>query len=343
MLAYWTVGGMMGFQLWIHQDVRLWLTSLRDRDPELARLAGEAVLALMEGGDFPSPPLAVPMRSLPWEPEGPWIDPEHRRPQDVLQRTRRALANVTTTRNRTEFIVSQLEARATEPASQDQLSELRRELAALRREQDRLTALVADQEKLITPGEGLDSGDGQPIRPVAPPMSRADTPNAMALRLGAPDHVRAGLLFMVPAPGTAVLLAHVASPGASPDDYQVALAAAVVATSRPDAAGDAAFTSYDAPAFLDEFYPGEQAEIGLRAASLLARFAVHTLAQVRQRMELTQAQVAERMNVRLERVSAIERAGPGAIEVRTLAAYVAALGGSLEIIARIDGDPINLH
>ena len=49
------------------------------------------------------------------------------------------------------------------------------------------------------------------------------------------------------------------------------------------------------------------------------------------------------MNVRQERVSAIERAEPGATEVRTLAAYVHALGGRLEIIADIGDERITLR
>ena len=49
------------------------------------------------------------------------------------------------------------------------------------------------------------------------------------------------------------------------------------------------------------------------------------------------------MNVRQERISAIERAEPGAAEVRTLAAYVRALGGRLEITADIDGKRIILR
>ena len=76
---------------------------------------------------------------------------------------------------------------------------------------------------------------------------------------------------------------------------------------------------------------------------LVARNRAHTLAEARQRMRLTQAQVAERMSVRQERVSAIERAEPGATEVRTLAAYVRALGGRLEIIADIGGERIVLR
>jgi DNA-binding XRE family transcriptional regulator len=103
------------------------------------------------------------------------------------------------------------------------------------------------------------------------------------------------------------------------------------------------FISYDAESFLDEFFPGEETEVEIGAAALAARHRAHTLAQARQRMRLTQAQVAARMNVRQERVSAIERAEPGATEVRTLAAYVRALGGRLEIIADIDGERVVLR
>jgi hypothetical protein len=60
-------------------------------------------------------------------------------------------------------------------------------------------------------------------------------------------------------------------------------------------------------------------------------------------MRLTQAQAAQRMNVRQERVFAIERAEPGATEARTLAAYVAARGGRLEIVAHIGDDRIPLR
>jgi transcriptional regulator with XRE-family HTH domain len=60
-------------------------------------------------------------------------------------------------------------------------------------------------------------------------------------------------------------------------------------------------------------------------------------------MRLTQAEVAERMNVRADRVSAAERAEPGAAEVRTLAAYVRALGGRLDIIAHVGDERIMLR
>ena len=103
------------------------------------------------------------------------------------------------------------------------------------------------------------------------------------------------------------------------------------------------FISYNAESLLDEFFPGEGTEVEVGAGALVARDRAHTLAEARQRMRLTQAQVAERMNVRQERVSAIERAEPGATEVRTLAAYVRALGGRLEIVADVGGERIVLR
>ena len=159
---------------------------------------------------------------------------------------------------------------------------------------------------------------------------------------------------------TAVVLAWVEDPGRSLDDYQevIRLAASRLAMAQaagaPEAMAQAAgapeaaappggFVAYDAESFLDEFFPGEETEVEIAAAALVARHRAHTLAEARQRMRLTQAQVAARMDVRQERVSAIERAEPGATEVRTLAAYVRALGGTLEIIADIDGERVVLR
>ena len=101
--------------------------------------------------------------------------------------------------------------------------------------------------------------------------------------------------------------------------------------------------AYDAQSFLAEFFPGEGPDIGAQAADLTARARSRTLAEVRIWMGLSQAQVAERMNVRQERVSAIERGELTATEVRTLAAYVRALGGRLELAADFSGERITLR
>lgn len=185
-------------------------------------------------------------------------------------------------------------------------------------------------------------------------------PGLMELRPVAPDGRRTALLFALEQQDTAVILAWVEDPGRSADAYQdvIRLAASRLALAQPSegpgavaqasegpeaAAPSGVFVAYDAESFLDEFFPGEGTEVEIGAAALVARHRAHTLAQARQRMRLTQAQVAARMNVRQERVSAIERAEPGATEVRTLAAYVRALGGRLEIVAEIDGERVVLR
>jgi DNA-binding XRE family transcriptional regulator len=99
-------------------------------------------------------------------------------------------------------------------------------------------------------------------------------------------------------------------------------------------APDAAEYGYaDAASLVGEFFPGATERVLGAADDLVSRNRRHTLAGERIRLGLSQAQVAARMGVRQERVSAIERAEPGAIEVRTLASYVEALGGQLEILA----------
>ena len=93
--------------------------------------------------------------------------------------------------------------------------------------------------------------------------------------------------------------------------------------------------SYDRESFLSEFYPdaGDRAEVEEGAQTLINVNRAHRLAEMRKRLGLTQAEVAERMQVRQERVSAIERANVDTSELRTLAAYIRALGGRMEIIA----------
>lgn len=78
-------------------------------------------------------------------------------------------------------------------------------------------------------------------------------------------------------------------------------------------------------------------------AALVDRNRTRTLAEQRTRLGFTQAEVAHRMGVRQERVSAIERAEPDATEVRTLASYIEALGGRLELIADFSGDRVPLR
>ncbi len=98
--------------------------------------------------------------------------------------------------------------------------------------------------------------------------------------------------------------------------------------------------SYDREGFLEEFFPdsSERAEVEAGARRLVNESRAHRLAEMRRRLGLTQAEVAERMHVRQERVSAIERAKVDVSELRTLSAYISALGGRLEVIADFGGE-----
>jgi PspA/IM30 family/Helix-turn-helix domain len=398
----------MGYQLRMHTEIRAWLTGLRAAEPELARLVGEAVLAMADAGESLGPPLVIPAGSVLQSPDDPReaLDYSYQRQLEALTKIRRGVADVATSRKRVELQVGQLEqvaarlasqrahalgtaqqelaseARAREDQVEEQLSVLRRQLLVLTGEEEKLTAasqrLAAKVDAFRTRKEtvkatytaaeatqrireafadiDMDTGEPEAVDAEADappgPVDRGSIlppPGLMELRPGAPGNVRAGLLFVVEPQDTAVLLACVEDPGESADGYQepIRIAAARLAAAQSDApaagAAPAALISYAPHSFLDEFFPGEETEVEIGAAALAARNRAHTLAEARQRMRLTQTQVARRMNVRQERVSAIERAEPGATEVRTLAAYVSALGGTLEIIAHIGGERVRLR
>ena len=424
----------MSYRLWMHHEIRDWLSGLRVAEPELARLVGEAVLAMLDAGETLGPPLVVPLESVLRPPDDPreGLDYAYQRQLETLTKVRRAVADVATSRKRVELASDQLDQQAAKLASQhrhalaagnedlaseartreagirERLPELRRQLHALTEEEERLTAasqrlqirveafrvrketikarytaaegservreafasMDADTSDLedtdAEAGSGIASASAeggellQEIRDLTPSSrsgpGAADEdaielpPGLMELRPGAPDGARAGLLFAVDPPGTAVLVGWVEDRGGPAESYREMLQVAAGRLEQahsgrpPDATpAPAVFVSYSTESFLDEFFPGEETEVEIGAGVLMARNRAHTLAEARQRMRLTQAQVAERMNVRQERVSAIERAEPGATEVRTLAAYVRALGGRLEIIADIGGERIVLR
>jgi DNA-binding XRE family transcriptional regulator len=425
----------MGYHLRMHNEIRDWLTDLRGTEPELSRLVGEAVVALLDAGESLGPPLVVPLESALRPPDDPReaLDYSYQRQLEFLQKVRRGVADVATSRKRVELQVGQLEETAAklarqrqdapdsrsedlareagtrEAGVQEQLSGLRHQLSILKGEEERLTGasqrLQAKVDAFRTQKETIKAtytaaeasravreafaGIGEVASDLELPDAEAEEPpgfsstppaanealegipdltgtsedssgpadqgrvpappGMMELRPGAPDSVQVGLLFVVEPQDTAVLVAWVEDPGGSPDEYQelmsVTAARLAMAQSAPPAtaASPVAFISYDAESFLDDFFPGEETEVEIGAATLVARNRAHTLAQARERMGLTQAQVAKRMNVRQERVSAIERAEPGAAEVRTLAAYLRALGGRLEIIADIGGERIMLR
>lgn len=66
---------------------------------------------------------------------------------------------------------------------------------------------------------------------------------------------------------------------------------------------------------------------------MVAEVRAARLADVRNELDLTQTQLAERMHVSQARVSAIETGEVESTEIGTLRKYIAALGGRLEIVA----------
>jgi len=173
-------------------------------------------------------------------------------------------------------------------------------------------------------------------------------PDILELRPPEPD-CAIRILFAFEPPDVPLLLAVLQPPDQA--ENVVRLASERLQRARADGAptplvmppGQAELVSYDARSFLSEFFPDEGQDITARAADLAARASSRTLAQTRIWMGLSQAQVAERMNVRQERISAIERGELTATEVRTLAAYVRALGGRLEVAADFAGERIVLR
>ncbi len=168
----------------------------------------------------------------------------------------------------------------------------------------------------------------------------------MQLRPGAPLDDDLRILFAVEPPGTALLLAVLEGRDALRDHYDeaVSLSSEVLRLVRDGLRSEETRYGFaDAQSFLDEFFAGAASDVEAGAAALAAANRARTLAEMRDRLGLTRAEVAERMGVRPARVAAIERAEPGATEVRALAGYVEALGGRLEIVADVGGEHVVLR
>jgi DNA-binding XRE family transcriptional regulator len=197
----------------------------------------------------------------------------------------------------------------------------------------------------------LTAGASGRLRDVTAEIERElgrQTPPAdlLDLRPGAPGDSGIRILFAVEPPGTALLIAVLEGQDAVRDDYPEAvwLSAEVLQRVRAGQAPEAVAHAFAGTrSFLEEFFPGQTDEVMRSATALIAANRPRPLAGQRTRLGLTQAQVARRMGVRQERVSAIERAEPGATEIRTLASYVEALGGRLDIVADFGRDRIVLR
>lgn len=386
----------MSGRLWISREVRAWLARLRADDPPAARLAGEAVLALLDG--TPGPPLVVPVDPVRWATDPTVaLDHAYQRRLILLRRVRRATADVATSRKRLELQIAQLEASARKSGEriaaadengrhdlaqrirerqaelEDTLAELRREypeleraerdaiaagerlrlqtdLWRIRKEQIKIAYRSGAARELIgralaetgepdalgepdAPGAATADGDVRAAAETAIEetrrLERGRAPELQELRLGALTGRDLRVLFTVEPPATVLLLA--AGEGAMGDRaLQVAY--------------DPGFFTGEqtAEAFLEEFFPGEEADRRAGAERLADRNRVRALADVRLRTGLSVEQVADRMGTTADAVAAIERDGPEAVGTGTLAAYLAALGGRLEIVADLGAERVLL-
>jgi hypothetical protein len=168
----------------------------------------------------------------------------------------------------------------------------------------------------------------------------------LELRPGAPGDSEIRIIFAVEPAGTALLIAVLEGRDTARDQYRdaVILSADVLLEARAGQAPEASARSYDETrSLVEEFYPGQAAEVEAGASALLARNRARTLAEQRTRLGLTQTEVAGRMGLGQAQVAAIERAEPGTTDVRTLVAYAEALGGRLEITAEFGGDRVVLR
>jgi DNA-binding XRE family transcriptional regulator len=92
------------------------------------------------------------------------------------------------------------------------------------------------------------------------------------------------------------------------------------------------FFSYTRDEFLDEFvHPADRPALEEAHQKRVLAVRAEYLTEMRKRVGLTQAEVAEAMGVSQQRVSAIENGSVA--ELSTLAAYIRALGGELKVIA----------
>lgn len=80
-----------------------------------------------------------------------------------------------------------------------------------------------------------------------------------------------------------------------------------------------------------------------RVAALLAAQQAVELSDLRRAAELTQTDMAERLNVSQNRVSQIELANLEKIQIDTLRNYIEALGGALILGAFINGEVVAIH
>ena len=192
----------------------------------------------------------------------------------------------------------------------------------------------------VAPSEAMLLEAGPELgRPLADRIQHSRLTNLKELRPGSAGRSEIRILYLFDPRRNAVLLAAGDKAGKWEAWYPGDPAGRAALRGLPETRGhpmsSSEFHHYTRDEFLAEFYPdpADKAAIAAGMKQLRAEQRAFRLAEMRRRLGITQAQVAARMGITQGRVSAIEHAKPGTTELRTLAAYVEALGGRLEIIA----------
>ena len=86
----------------------------------------------------------------------------------------------------------------------------------------------------------------------------------------------------------------------------------------------------------------DAARLEEQTRQLLAELRAHRLAEIRESAGLNQTDLANRLGVSQSRVSRIERGDLDRTELATVRAYVGALGGEVEIIAKFGDERITI-
>jgi predicted XRE-type DNA-binding protein len=86
----------------------------------------------------------------------------------------------------------------------------------------------------------------------------------------------------------------------------------------------------------------DDAEIAEHRRRMLAELRAYQLSEIREALGLNQTGVADLLGVSQSRVSRIERGDLDHTEIATVRAYVGALGGEVEIVARFGDERITI-
>lgn len=86
----------------------------------------------------------------------------------------------------------------------------------------------------------------------------------------------------------------------------------------------------------------DRARVAVRTRRMLAEVRAYRLVEMRETLGLSQSDVATMLGVSRLRVSRIERGDMDHTEIATVRAYVGALGGEVEIVAKFGDERITI-